>query len=90
LTFDATTLAVAAGAKVTLAYANDSAIPHNWHLFEGADANAPSLAETPVKSGPQDVQTVQFSAPTQPGSYFFQCDVHPFMNGHLVVESAQP
>jgi plastocyanin len=86
LSFDTTTLTAAAGAQVTVQYTNDSSLPHNWHLFDGADANAPSLAQTPIKSGPGDVETVQFTAPTQPGSYFYQCDVHPtMMTGQLVV-----
>ena len=45
-----------------------------------------SIAATSVKSGPGDVETVQFSAPTQVGSYFYRCDVHPtIMTGNLVV-----
>jgi plastocyanin len=86
LSFDMTTLHAAGGAKVTVQYTNNSTLPHNWHLFNGPDANAPSIVETPEKSGPGDVETVQFTAPTQPGSYFYQCDVHPtVMTGHLVV-----
>jgi outer membrane protein assembly factor BamB/plastocyanin len=90
LTFDAATLTVSTGAHVTLNYANDSALPHNWHVYDGSDATAASIATTPIKSGPQDVETVQFTAPAQAGSYYFQCDVHPFMNGQLVVENATP
>jgi outer membrane protein assembly factor BamB/plastocyanin len=86
LSFDMTTLHAAGGAKVTVQYTNNSTLPHNWHLFNGPDANAPSIVETPEKSGPGDVETVQFTAPTQAGSYFYQCDVHPtVMTGHLVV-----
>jgi len=86
LTFDTTTLTVVAGAQVTLTYTNNSNIEHNWHLFDGADPSAPSIAATSVKSGPGDVEIVQFSAPTQAGSYFYRCDVHPtIMTGNLVV-----
>jgi plastocyanin len=86
LSFDTTTLQATAGAQVTLQYTNNSTLPHDWHLFDGPDANAPSIAQTPIKSGPGDVETVQFTAPPQPGSYFYQCDVHPtMMTGHLVV-----
>jgi outer membrane protein assembly factor BamB len=90
LAFDTATLQVAAGADVNVTYTNDSPIQHNWHAFNGSDANTPSLAQTPVKSGPQDVESVQFTAPTQAGNYYFQCDVHPFMNGQLVVTTASP
>ncbi len=86
LSFDTTTLTAKAGAQVTLQYTNESAIQHNWHLFDGPNASAASLAETPIKTGPGDVETVQFTAPTQPGSYYYQCDIHPtVMTGHLVV-----
>ncbi len=81
-----TTLQATAGAQVTLQYTINSTLPHDWHLFDGPDANAPSIAQTPIKSGPGDVATVQFTAPPQPGRYFYQCDVHPtMMTGHLVV-----
>jgi outer membrane protein assembly factor BamB/plastocyanin len=91
LSFDTTTLTVAAGAHVTLSYTNDSPIAHNWDLFDGPDAGSPSVASTPIISGPGATQTVEFTAPTQSGSYFFRCDVHPtIMSGHLVVVQAAP
>ena len=89
LTFDNTTLTAPAGAQVTLTYTNNSTIAHNWHLFNGSDDSAPSIAETTVHSGPGDVETVQFTAPTQSGSYFFRCDVHPMiMTGQLIVQGS--
>jgi plastocyanin len=86
LSFDRTPLNAAAGAQVTVQSTNSSTLPHNWHLFDGPDANAPTIAQTPVKTGPGDVASVQFTAPTQPAQYVYQCDVHPrMMTGHLVV-----
>jgi plastocyanin len=86
LGFDPTTLTAAAGAEVTVQYTNDSTLPHNWHLFDGPDTTGASIAQTPVNTGPGNVSTVQFTAPTQPGSYYFQCDIHPtIMTGQLVV-----
>jgi plastocyanin len=73
-----------AGGQVTVTYTNNSSVPHNWHLFNGADTSAPSIAQTTIQAGP-DAQSVQFTAPPQAGQYYYQCDVHPFMNGHLVV-----
>ena len=90
LAFDTDTLNASAGAQVTVTYTNNSSLPHNWHLYGGTDANAQSIAETPIKAGPGDVETIQFSAPSQAGQYYFQCDVHPFMNGHLVVSPSSP
>ena len=85
--FDKSTLNATAGAQVTLTYTNNSDIPHNFHLFDSTDASGKTLATTDVKAGPNDVETVTFSAPTTPGRYYYQCDVHPTqMNGFLVVQ----
>jgi outer membrane protein assembly factor BamB len=86
LSFNTNQLSAAAATRVTLTYTNDSAIPHNWHLFDGADASAMSIATTAIKAGPHDVETVSFAVPSTPGRYFFHCDVHPtLMTGFLVV-----
>jgi glucose dehydrogenase/plastocyanin len=85
--FDTNELAARAGTHVTVVYTNDSAIPHDWHLFDGPDASATSIISTQVKAGPNDVQRASFTVPQKPGRYYFQCDVHPsFMNGFLVVK----
>jgi plastocyanin len=88
LTFDTTTLMATAGAPVTVTFTNDSDLPHNWHVFDGPNSSAPSLAETQIMTGPGAVASVDFTAPTQPGNYFYWCDVHgPAMTtGNLVVE----
>jgi len=84
--FTPTSLQAKAGSKITVEYDNESSLPHNLHFFAGSDATAPSLAATKVATGP-DVQKVSFTAPTKPGTYFFQCDVHPeIMTGSLVVK----
>jgi plastocyanin len=86
LSFNTNQLTASAGARVTVTYTNDSAIPHNWHLFDGASASSMSVASTSIKAGPNDVETVSFAAPSTPGRYFFHCDVHPtLMTGYLVV-----
>ena len=86
LSFNTNQLSAAAGARVTLTYSNDSAIPHDWHLFNGANPSSPTIASTTIKAGPNDVESVSFAVPSTPGRYFFQCDVHPtLMTGFLVV-----
>jgi outer membrane protein assembly factor BamB/plastocyanin len=87
ITFDTSTLTAQAGAHVSMIYTNESAIEHDWHLFDGASASAPSIVSTQIKAGPNDVQHVSFDVPRKPGRYYFQCDVHPtLMNGFLVVK----
>jgi len=84
--YDTNQLRAAAGARVTLTYTNDSAIAHDWHLFDGASAMAPSIVSTKIQAGPDDVEQVSFTVPSKPGRYYFQCDVHPsLMTGFLIV-----
>jgi plastocyanin len=87
LTFDTTTLNALAGAQVTVTYTNNEVgVPHNWHLFNGPDSSAATIAATQIMPGPGAVETATFTAPTQAGNYFYWCDVHPtIMTGNLVV-----
>jgi outer membrane protein assembly factor BamB/plastocyanin len=87
INYNTDTLTAPPNTSVTLTYTNDSSLPHNWHLFNGSDANAPSIAMTPLNTGPNKVDSVTFTTPSQTGSYYFHCDVHPEpMVGHLVVK----
>ena len=61
---------------MTVTYTNNTNLPHNIHFFDGQDQNAPSLGKTDVMTGPSAVASVTFTAPSQPGDYFFWCDVH--------------
>jgi plastocyanin len=83
--FSTSTLSAPPGTRVTLIYTNDTPLPHNWHLFDGSSASAPTLAQTAIITGPHATASVTFTTPSQPGKYYFQCDVHPFMNGFLIV-----
>ncbi len=38
-----------------------------------------------IITGPAET-TYTFTAPSEPGTYYFQCDVHPSMNGDFIVE----
>jgi plastocyanin len=91
LTFDTTTLSAPAGAQVTVTFTNNEVgIPHNWHVFNGPDSSAPTLAATQIITGPGTVDSVTFTAPTQVGSNFFWCDVHPtVMTGSFDVNGSQ-
>ena len=77
LAFTETTLAAPAATVVTVEYLNDSPLEHNIAFYEGVDADAPLIAQTEEAAGPDDLQTTTFITPVQPGSYFFQCDLHP-------------
>jgi len=81
LAFDLKTINGQAGKSLTIEYTNDSGVPHNIAFFQGKDATAPLIARTvdPAKAqpGPGNVQTLTFDVPTEPGSYFFECEIHP-------------
>jgi plastocyanin len=80
-------LTATAGAQVTVNYMNNSNQPHNINFFNGPDNTAPSLAASEQGTGPNNPQTTSFTAPSQPGDYFFWCDVHTSaMTGTLHVQ----
>jgi plastocyanin len=87
LAFAPAELSAPAGAQVTVNYTNNSNQMHNINFFNGPDNTAPSLAATTVAAGPNNAQTATFTAPSQPGDYFFWCDVHQAaMKGVLHVQ----
>ena len=66
-------LTVAAGATVTVT--NNDGVPHTVTAVGG------EFATGLIDAG----ASIAFVAPTQPGTYSFFCDVHPAMQGTLVV-----
>jgi plastocyanin len=86
--FDKDTITVKAGSQVTLKFTNnDTGVPHNWAAY--TDSTASTLitgAKTATCTGPCE-EEITFTAPDQPGDYFFRCDIHPTaMTGTLVVQ----
>jgi plastocyanin len=72
---------VAAPGKFTVNFDNKAAgIPHNFAVLTAAGGK--QIAATKVASGPVQ-QTLPLDL--QAGTYYFQCDVHTFMNGTLAV-----
>ncbi len=86
IAFNTTTITVPAGANVTVNFDNqDSGIPHNFAVYQDKTA-AVQIFKGDVIVGPKKI-TYTFKAPTEPGSYFFRCDVHPTtMTGQFIVE----
>jgi len=86
IAFTENTMEAPAATLVRAEYLNDSPVPHNIVFFEGSDATAPVLGRTEVETGPDNLQVTEFTTPTEPGSYFFFCEVHPtLMTGTLEV-----
>jgi plastocyanin len=84
--FDKSTITVPAGADVTVNFDNeDAGIPHNFSVYTDSSAKT-AIFVGEIISGPKTI-TYHFTAPTQPGTYFFRCDVHPtIMTGTFIVQ----
>ena len=83
--FNTSTVTVPAGAEVTMVFENrDVGIPHNVAVYTDSSATR-AIFVGEIITGPAEV-TSTFTAPKEPGTYFFRCDVHPSMNGEFVVE----
>ena len=82
LEFDASVIQAPAGEAFTIRFTNDDTAPHNVAVYteEGGDEIANS---DPINQG----ETLEVEVPAQDaGEYFFVCDIHPDMNGTIVVE----
>ena len=85
LAFDTNTITVPAGAEVTMVFDNqDQGIPHNVAVYD-SPLRSEAIFVGDVITGPAET-TYTFTAPSEPGTYYFQCDVHPDMNGEFIVE----
>ena len=76
--FNLNTISVPAGAHVTIKFDNkDDSIPHNLAVYTDSTASH-TIFKGQIITGPATT-TYSFQAPTQPGKYFFRCDIHPTM-----------
>ncbi|MEX2202785.1 MAG: cupredoxin domain-containing protein, partial [Actinomycetota bacterium] len=80
IAFDATCVEVPAGEPFTIAFGNeDDGVPHNVAIYPSADDLANPLFQGEIITG---LDSVEYQAgPLDEGEYYFQCDVHPTMNG---------
>jgi plastocyanin len=82
LSFDANVIQASAGETFTVTFTNNEGIPHNFSVYteEGGDAIATGDI---INEG----ETDEVEVPAlEPGEYYFVCDLHPEMNGVIVVE----
>jgi len=84
LAFDASVIQATAGEDFTITLVNNDSAPHNISIYteEGGEliGSAGATAE-----GDQTV-TIDVSA-LDAGTYYFQCDIHPDMNGSVQVSA---
>ena len=83
LEFDASVIEAPAGEEFTITFTNLESQPHNVAVDteEGGD----EIVTGEVITGPDATTTITVPA-LEPGEYYFVCDVHPEMNGTIVVE----
>lgn len=83
LAFNVATIEATAGEAFTITLVNNDSAPHNITIF--TEEGGQKLGETgPTADGGQTVETAVEALDA--GTYYFQCDIHPEMNGTLVVE----
>ena len=81
LAFDATTIEAAAGEDFTITLVNNDSAPHNISIY--TEEGGESLVTGGTAEAGQTV-TIDVSA-LDAGEYYFQCDIHPDMNGTVSV-----
>ena len=89
IAWDRATLSAFANQPLTIAVDNrDAGTPHNWVLYEGEEPGGDVIIGTEIENGPV-IQNLEFG-PLEPGSYYYNCEVHPQMEGVLtaLVEGA--
>jgi plastocyanin len=85
IAFDKSVITVPSGAHVTVNFVNrDSGVPHTFSVYETAAAQK-VIFRGQVVTGLAKIK-YNFDVPTDPGTYFFRCDIHPTqMTGKFVV-----
>lgn len=77
-------LSTAADKPFTVTVTNEDTTTHNFSVYDGQDATGKQLFKgQDVSAGATVDEDVD---PLPKGSYYFQCDYHPAMNGTLTVK----
>ncbi len=87
LVFDTDTLELSSGGTV-IEFTNADVQPHNIAVYPTeASLSDPLFKGQIIQAG----QSVEYEVPDiRPGEYYFQCDVHPTMNGTASVKDEGP
>ena len=82
--FNRSSIRVKTGEEVSFIFENKDNVTHNFAAYETQDAKQ-VIFRGDALSGPGTI-TYTFTAPDEPGFYYFQCDFHPStMNGSFIV-----
>jgi plastocyanin len=83
LQFSAPCVEAAAGKPIVIVFSNDEGQPHDVLVYKDS-SKAQELIRGDIITGPGKQTTVTVP-PQQPGELYFECSVHPQMNGPLKV-----
>lgn len=84
LAFGANCIRVSAGEPFEIEFTNHEGLPHNVELFRDPSKRE-ELARGEIITGP-NADSVLEVQPLPAGEYYFDCVVHPAMNGVLIAE----
>jgi plastocyanin len=80
--FNTDELVLSAGEETSLEFSNADSVQHNISIYESEGGE--SLFEGEIIGAAAEI--TYSIPPIDKGEYYFQCDVHPGMNGTVVVE----
>ncbi|MFP5351386.1 MAG: cupredoxin domain-containing protein [Actinomycetota bacterium] len=81
--FDTDQITLTGGEDETIQFVNDDTAEHNIAIYEDDSAEQDIFVGDTIPGG-QEI-TYEFTAPKK-GEYYFQCDLHPTMNGTVTVK----
>jgi plastocyanin len=82
LAFDAVTIRAPAGEAFTIRLVNDDSAPHNVAVYEEEGGAQIVIGDIIDASETVDTMVPALDA----GTYYFRCDLHPAMEGTVIVE----
>jgi plastocyanin len=83
VTFSTDTIELAAKTEETIPFKNEDSAEHNIAIYEDESASKDLFKGDVIPGG----QETTYQVPGLPkGEYYFQCDVHPGMNGTVTVQ----
>jgi plastocyanin len=81
MAFDQASLTIEAESASSLRLVNEDAAPHNVAIYSDESATESRFIGELITA-----TSIVYALPAlEPGTYFFQCDLHPEMNGTLTV-----
>jgi plastocyanin len=82
LAFDATTIQAPANEEFNVTFTNAESQPHNVAIY--TEEGGEEIVIGDIITGPNVTNQVAVDA-LEPGTYYFRCDLHPEMEGELIV-----